>query len=273
MKQFNRTTQLALLGGALFGAALLPSAATAKPFPKKGYILEGQGGANIGRRASTLDAERASLRMMARLMKWFPNEKQYDLRWQTLDSKGETQLGWAYFGYEEPQAPPAPGEEVRKLSPILNTTNNRVYSPISRRIIYKVANYNGSFLDLTRYGNTTGPDDISIDLGVQKSYDAGSRATLRVLSKRLKSPLNSGYSIRWSYPSINTNREEVSVIYDPSTGNRSLYVEDSASIREIFHGVSQYSIRQAALHQGTFRNMVEFGAEDYFRKSSIEEVK
>ena len=255
-KQFTRTTQitgLALLSGVLVGA-MLPSPAQAKPFPKKGYILQDKNTADIGRRASTLDAQRAALRMMARMMKWSFKKDHYQVDWTTLDDKGAEQQDGASFGIVEDQMPQKPEDQKPSL-----ITGGSVYWPVSQSMIRRVALYNGSFRDLTRYRAVDQIQNVHIDLGVRKSYDAGSRATLRVLAKRLQSPFSSSYLIRWSYPLRNKVLNEVTVRYDPSPTQNYLLVESSPVFdrRGIFKSVAEASIIRVGRHSGTFEDLLK----------------
>ena len=251
MKQFNQTF---LLGGVLMGAAWLPSVATAKPFPKRGYILEDKKTADIGRRASTINAQRAALRMMARMMRWAPKEEGYQVKWTTLDNKGEEQQDGASFDVYEDQLPQNPGDE----KPSLTTTGNVIYWPVSQSIVRRVARYNGSFRDLTRYGAVG--ENVSIDLGVRKSYDAGSRATLRVLAKRLRSPFSSSYSINWSYPLEDKSLNYVLVTYDPSfTENGFRVTSDPFPDGEFLNlSVTKKDIIRVGRRSGNFDDLSKF---------------
>ena len=157
-KQFTRTTQitgLALLSGVLVGA-MLPSPAQAKPFPKKGYILQGQGAADIGRRASKLDAQRAALRMMSRLMKWFPNEEVYDVKWMIFDRTNKPQFGAITFAEADGKV------DEYNLDHSKDGYTNKwltlygdapaIYVGVNPTIMRKVAKSGGSMRDLQRYG-------------------------------------------------------------------------------------------------------------------------
>lgn len=248
----------------------------AKPFPSRGYIMQAKRAADIGRRSSTLDAERATLRMMARMMRWTPREDLYEVRWTTLDGKGVLQPGWAWFGLEEEQILRSPDEPPQK--PTFMVTGMRPYYPVTRRIIKKVAHYNGSFRDLTRYGAVDQSNEIHIDLGFRSSYDAGGRAALRVLGRRLKGPFSAAYWITWRYYSPDKMANEANINYNPSLEDH-LLLGDGYSLApktnydasqqeplqlwdQQFSSITNRAIIQVGRRSGTFSDLTKFGARD-----------
>ena len=160
MKQFTRTTHFALLGIALLNTALLPQAAFAKPFPKKGYILKGEDSAEVGRRSSSLEGQRAALRMMARMMRWNPkNEKDYetggyDVGWSFLDNKGKLhEAGMAYANANTNEYGRSEYSDDKFLTIFGDYYD--IYASVTPKMFRRAAKYNGSLRDLLRYGATS----------------------------------------------------------------------------------------------------------------------
>lgn len=250
MKQFTRTTHLALLGGALLGAAWLPSVASAKPFPKRGYILDNKGNADIGRRASEMNAQRAAMRMLVRLTRSHPQEVVFKVNWNTTSIHRQSKRGQVVFRN--------------------NTSENSIevggedyYLGVTKRIIYALSRRGGTFQDLPFYGAWAPTSSVKVDLGVQKSYDVGNRATMRFLSQRLgKSYPSTEYKVGWSYPSFGGNlpKIEVNVEYNPVYDRGSLLIQQSSdSLPEFYTGVKRSMIVTVGRRDGRFDDVVRLG--------------
>lgn len=261
----NIQTQCAL-AVTTFGLALT---AKASPFPQRGYIINGLtfGGvnANIGRRSSTEAAQRAALRMFARLVRWYPHKTGFGVDWQTIDAQGRLKQTWSSF-------------DDRPTEHLFIVDNSIFYQQVTKRIIVKVARRNGTFRDLTRYNVVNVSEPVEIDLGTRTSYDAGNRATVRTLASRLlQTPFNAEYFIRWNYLLPDRRTAEIVVNYNPAFDggvfevDRSINGSDPDSHSELW-GISYQSVSKRAIivvgrRSGTFKDLTRFGAKGYRKEN------
>ena len=216
MKQFNRTKYLALLGGALLGTAWLPRVATAKPFPKPGYILKDKDTADIGRRSSRNSGNRAAMRMLARLMRQNPDEGGACVTWKFPLSNGKIQnASITFHEYEH----------------LFDAYEGR-YVGVTRQMIYAVAKRSGTSLDLPFHGAISFDHPIKINLGKQPSYDAGSRATIQVMARSFRNARAAEYQIRWNSTVSNGQSKDFLISY-VSTEGTSVDVDVASSLLQI----------------------------------------
>ena len=257
-KQFTRTTQitgLALLSGVLVGA-MLPSPAQAKPFPKKGYILQAKGVADIGRRASTLDAQRAALRMMVRMMKWAPKEDSYEVNWKTLSGKGKSQQDSAIL---------INSENEKSLQ-----SSQGYYMNTTKTVVCSLVRSGGAIGDLSRYGAVDIEHPIKINLNRRTSYDDGSQAVVQRLAKELMKHSAANYEIRWVYALPDGRIGDVLVSYTPLDGgyldiSRSTHYDKYNSnnymaFYQRYSMVSKESVFRCAEKNGVIRKLEACGA-------------
>lgn len=260
MKQFNRKMNLALLGGALLGAAMLPSAASAKPFPKRGYILKDKGAADIGRRSSRDSGNRAALRMLVRSMRQDPNKEVYKVTWEFPLTKVKMQQAAVTL---------LDSEGERSV-----TCYEGLYMDTKKSMIYTIVKCNGTFRDLPLYGAVNISHPISINLNRQPSYDAGSRVAIQVIAKSFSNVRHANYEIRWSYPLPDGQTKDVLVAYTPLGGgwldisckvhkpnNGGKQENEDMEIFERYGPIGKQNLFSVAKRQESISDLPSFGVE------------
>ena len=262
-KQFNRTTQLALLGGALLGAGLFAPPAQAKPFPKKGYILEDRSVANIGRRSSLDNGNRGAMRMLARLIRRDPNAGLYHVKWKFPLANGKTQSDGILFVVPE-----------RWLE-----TNETRYANVKKWTIFAVAKRSGTSLDLPFYNAIDFDHPVKINLGKQPSKDAGSRVAIQVIANSLDNARSAQYDIRWNSTLSNGQSRDFLVTYTPvEVADGSIDVASSPlqtkvkeskrenmSIEASYSSFDRKGVLNVAKRHGKIDDLVLFGGEKIIR--------
>lgn len=172
--------------------------------PVRGYMVHNAGNiqagngavigieAYLGRRRSQEDAQRAAVRMLARLLRWYPRQRYFSVSWDAPISKySMRRLTASYDCSTDGQ-----GMEIRDYSLSFFYTT---YIGVTRRGVRRTALFGGTFSDLRRFGAVNWDNPVEIDVGERASYHEGRRALLRTLAQRLRSPFKQRYLVSFRY--------------------------------------------------------------------------
>ena len=264
-------------------------ASASQKMPRKGYRVilppyEGPIGV-VGRRRSQQAAERAALRMLSRLLYWYPEKGHYRIDYSFLNSRGQDQLTGISWVDRERYLISSASSPKAQIIPI-DVTKNKIpaavavagpklmnYAGVTARIIHRTARNGGTFDDMMKYGAVSLRWQLESKLGLQSSVDAGSRATIQALARSIKMPGNYRCSVTWSfklkqaapteYSEIVPKGREIFVNVDYRPDGR-FYVNPSEATRffpEHFYGdVTQRAILKVARKSGTLNDLLHYGA-------------
>jgi hypothetical protein len=164
--------------------------AFASQIPNEGPLRDE--GRSIGRRASLDAGTRASLRMLSRLIKTYPDRDSWTVYWEASPKRGgKIQKYSTYYD---------PGwHELGWMVESGDKEGDYLYhAAVVEKDIFVVAGYSGTFKDIQK--RLDDPyRDISRTIGRQASLDDGNRACLRMLSRLIKTyPDAQSFEVDWS---------------------------------------------------------------------------
>lgn len=238
------------------------------PMPKIGYIIDASTSpdddasvvAYVGRRNNQQVAERAALRMMNRLLRWYPQRDNFYVTWDAPVGPKPMQRRFASFKTSE-------GEHMLEISDAQASIDIE-YHNVTRSAVRKAARMGGTFRDLTRYGAVDDHNPVFLDLGLRSSYEEGCRAVMRTLARRLQCPFTDKYEVAFQYreqpkDSSHFKVQNGLISYDPSRDGGRLesdYLYINASRRAIIKVGNRSGRAQELTRWGATK--IEFSAVD-----------
>jgi len=214
----------------------------------------------MGRQASMEEGSKTSLRMLSRLTKAYPDAQVYEVDWSVrwkghLIKTGTTYLRWESSVNRQTSVVPysssiSDSEELEaKLGSIL-------IDGVSDADIHVVARHHGNFKDLQKRIHGL----ITRSIGRRSSTVAGVRASLRMLSRLIKTYPNSPpWTVDWEAPKSGNEIQEYSTSYDYFGANiLSCMTRSGVQLEKYLfsgNGVLEKDIHVVAQHSGTFNDI------------------